>query len=762
MFFKNKKQNNPTFNTSIKKINHLIAKSNFDLAIKWLRELRNKEKIFFEKTNRDKKNSHLYNKRLSIISNLEYKINFVIKKEKVDNILLQIKYNISKNYYNNFLSLIESLKKEIENDKKFQYLNPLIKKYEKKFEFIKRISNTEDVSDFKNLIKKIERLLSLWKYELVEKWIKEVKEKELNDFNNLKDNHFISRRKIKKYELDYNKKILKLDKILTKLFIIKSKEEQKRKKIEIEKVYNDTKNDIKNLLKNNDLEKAKTVLEEKIKKNNDIKLLSFLNKNISIVNKKLKNKNSSNLKNKNSIEEVRQLLNKAWEKSDIEFDDLDSKFNNNIIKNFYLILKKYYLELINKINENSNKKNLDFINNILQSEWLNDTQKSTLVQNYHNWVNKSLSDFKLNWYDFYWKILGCDKITWDTFVFKNKKDKTWFAIWDATWHWIKAWFIVSKFTKFFAELSLDFDKLNYFVMELNNLLKSSLSWWHFLTSIFFELNNEDLSSINIIWLWHEPIFIYRKEKNIIEEFRPLWLAWWIRKISKIDSIKTYNINLDEWDIISSYTDWIIEAKNSSWEMYWINRYKIKFLEAIKKSSDTDKIYNFMIEDLINFTNSNNFLDDITMFFLKRNSKNDILIKSNDLDNIMKNLNFRSEDIKVNKLKWKTRQEVIDEVNKFRLKRELNIVKLKLKDFYKDWEILKLKEESLKFIKQWYVSKDINNFLKKSLEMENSYKLDLKNKKVQTKYETLNALYKRKDYKTVIKEAYDVIVKNGNI
>ena len=96
----------------------------------------------------------------------------------------------------------------------------------------------------------------------------------------------------------------------------------------------------------------------------------------------------------------------------------------------------------------------------------------------------------------------------------------------------------------------------------------------------------------------------------------------------------------------------------------------------------------------------------------------------------------------------------------RQKETQRIIKV-LWDLYYSWEILQLKQEAIRYIKEWYIDKKINNYLKKALENENKYKIEQKNIKMQNKYNVLVWLYKKWDYDTVIKEVEDIILKDWN-
>jgi len=82
--------------------------------------------------------------------------------------------------------------------------------------------------------------------------------------------------------------------------------------------------------------------------------------------------------------------------------------------------------------------------------------------------------------------------------------------------------------------------------------------------------------------------------------------------------------------------------------------------------------------------------------------------------------------------------------------------------YYSWEILQLKQEAVRFIKEWYIDKKINFYLRKAIENENKYKIEQKNQKMQNTYNVLYGLYKKWNYDTVIKELEFLISRDWNI
>ena len=97
-----------------------------------------------------------------------------------------------------------------------------------------------------------------------------------------------------------------------------------------------------------------------------------------------------------------------------------------------------------------------------------------------------------------------------------------------------------------------------------------------------------------------------------------------------------------------------------------------------------------------------------------------------------------------KIKWKTKIEIKKELEKLRKEKKLKIILRKLDALYQTWEILRLKEETIKYIKEWFIDKKINNYLKKALKEEKEYKIKLKNEKMKNKYDMLIQLFKNEN------------------
>jgi len=379
----------------------------------------------------------------------------------------------------------------------------------------------------------------------------------------------------------------------------------------------------------------------------------------------------------------------------------------------------------------------------------------------NGWLTKDIKDFEMYGFDFFWQIIWKEKIIWDTFGhFKNLNNKIIFYFWDATWHWVQAWFTVAILSKIFIENSKSYKLLSDLVYRVNNFLKEKIKWKSFVTWIFFEWDYIK-NSLKMVWAWHPPLFVYRKTERKVEKIIPGWLALWVRNITNVSSIKMKDIPLNDWDVIFGYTDWIVEAKNHEWTMFGINNTEDVFLKNAQKFNDPQKIYEWIIGDFNIFRWDIEITDDASFFIFVRNTNKDLIVNKTELEQILKETNSKKKlkDIQFNK---KTKEDIIEELRKEKQERELKIRLERLDRLAKIWEYIKLKQEVLVYYKEWFVHEKMQTYLEKAVANEQKVTIRKMEEKLHRKYSTLVDLYKKWEYETVIKEAMDVIFKNWKI
>jgi hypothetical protein len=456
-----------------------------------------------------------------------------------------------------------------------------------------------------------------------------------------------------------------------------------------------------------------------------------------------------------------------WENINFWDDNVNNNTNNDIINNksgfFRSIFDKLnlYKKIKNKLKE---KRLIDEVTLLIDSQnEVDELSKKSKLESMHSGLIKEIDNDRLLWYDLYAKILWKDKISGDTFWFIEDGSTYKFFLWDATWHGIQAWLIVTLLTRLFHKFAKE-NFLEKVVFEINNWLKQDLKSWNFITGIFFEIDKTNLDNMKYVWMWHEPILIYRKNTMKVEKLVAWWLASGIRLISSIDQVKNRNIKLYNGDIVFVYSDWIVESRNIDNKLLWID-WLSAIIEKVCFNSKAWKIidlYNSVIEEVKSYRWwSSNFFDDATIFIMKRNTDKDLLDRSSPY---LKDLSIREwlSRKHVQELEWSTREEVEIKLQTIRKEKKLRLVIDNLEKLYITWEILKLKQEAIRYIKEWYIHKKINRYLKKAITNERQYKIDLKSQKMKSKYIVLKELLKKWDYHTVIKEANEIIASDGNI
>ena len=382
------------------------------------------------------------------------------------------------------------------------------------------------------------------------------------------------------------------------------------------------------------------------------------------------------------------------------------------------------------------------------------------LENIHKGLIKEVEKKNMLWFDIFGKILWSDKISGDSIWFTETKNKYSFYIWDATGHWVRAGLIVSLLSKAFQEEAPKDDIVNLTYI-VNNTLKENLQSKNFVTWIFFELDKKYKNAFNISGMWHEPLLIYRHKEKKIERVIAWGLAWGIRLIKKIEDIKPKTLELLDQDVVLTYSDGVLEAKDEDNKIYGIERLEKIFLQSSQATWDIREIYNDLIEDLKLYRGWSNFLDDTTILMFRRNSDKDLLNAwSDEIEKIKAKEWLSNKEVK--RLEWKTKDQLEEELKEIKKDKQTLMIINTLKWLYYTGEFLKLKQEATRYIREWFIHKKINYYLKKAIDNEEEYKISQRNTKLENKYNVLLELFKKKDFNTVIQECNEIISKDWNI
>jgi len=628
----------------------------------------------------------------------------------------------------------------------------------------KKKINAEEIKAFDWAIKAIEIYIALSEWSKAKKAIDEIKVKEKESLTSLlekisleKDQALAEKQK-KKETKEYKKKEKKITSLKNKIEKLEAKyiknAEKERFKIRFSKI----KDEIDILIWAKRGLQAMSLLQKFLEENKENTIVvKFYNSEKKVIQKSIDNQRKAEqdkLKN-NAKKEALTLI---WKTANIDELEEESEDDKKAKTSFSKLKEK--LNFYSKLKERIKKKKLlDEINLLIEEDTkVNDDLAAKKLENIHRWLVKELTNNKLRWYDIYGKILWVSKISGDTFGIEENKNKYLYFIWDATGHWIRAWFIITLMTRLFKEnISKPLQELAF---NMNNGLKQDLKSRNFVTSIFFEIDKES-KEVAYTWMWHEPILIYRKKEKKIEKIIPWGLAAWIRIIKNKEDVKVNNIKLSDWDVLMTYSDGVLENKSIEWETYWLEKLEESFKLVSENQSDIKAIYEYIINDIKLFKGWSNFEDDATVIVLRRDATKDIIDVEDEYITELKAKEWlKAKDIK--KLKWKTKEEIEKELDAIRREKETERILKILENLYYTWEILKLKEEAIRFIKKWFIHKKINHYLKKAIDNEKKYKVEQKNQKMEIKYNILKELYKKWDYSTVIKEVEDIIGKDWNI
>jgi len=624
-------------------------------------------------------------------------------------------------------------------------------------EALEWVETYEKIKDYKNVILAIRELIlkhkSLLNYN--EELIKKLYVLESSNVEEVSKKAQEKIKKVRDLSSELSSRLTLLEKRLAVNEEKNKAETEKYRKERQEKEYKIQVKEIKTLLKNKEYSKAlslwKKIAFDFPNKKEAIRLLTEV-QNAYNKSKIVKEKDSKKAK------KVDKILSDIWV-------DLSVKEKN---KWLFSSIREKYREQREKAQSKNEKlkrlRTLSELDKLLVNSWtISDIDGEKIDDNFFNvintWLTKDVEWFELQWFDIFWKIIWKDKIIWDTFWFtKIDNSKTIFYIWDATGHWVQSWFVVAVLSKLFFDHSKKVKIFKDLFLKLNNELKEKIKWRMFVTSIFFEWDSIK-NTLSSIWAGHIPIFIYRKEQNKVEKVIAWWLALWVRLINNVSSIKVKDIELNNWDIALIYTDWILETKDITWNMYWINRFEESFLKAATNLTSPKKIQEAILKEANDFKWNQTFDDDVTLIVFVRDKNKDLISNKAELEKILQESNVKKTNMQI---KNTTKQEVIDKIKKEKYDRELKIRLQRLDRLHKVWEYIKLKQDVLIYYKEWFVHDKMKYYLEKAIWNEQKVIAKKQEDKLQKKYQVLLDLYKKWEYNIVIKEAIDVIFKNWKI
>ncbi len=612
----------------------------------------------------------------------------------------------------------------------------------------------ENIDNFNKVLEAIDTLIKLQVWTKAWDAIIDIRKKEKHSYNEALQS---LPKKSPIYKKDFDKKEKKIKKLELKLIRNKAKYDLKVEKQKLSIQLKRIKSELNSLVKELKYKEALSILSNFLEENRwNTQVSRFYNSEKKKLRKKIvaQEKREAKRIQTNTKLETQKLI---WRRLFKEKKAKEARKINKVspFKKFIRNIQKK-LDMKNKIKA---KVLLDEVTELInaENEATEDIIKKKLT-NIHAGLVKEIDGMNVNGYEIYGKMLWADKISGDTFGLEETKAGYKFFLWDATGHGIRAWLIVSMLSKAFDKFSRK-DTFNEMVYHINNDLKQDLESRNFVTGIFFQILKKDIDTLSFVGAGHEPMIRFTRKNTRIERIIPWGLAAGIRLIKNASDIKSKDIYMGNGDIVLTYTDWAIEAKSNDGEAYGLERLEKTFKYISELEDDLKKIYDYLIDDLKLFKGGTRFLDDVTILLIKRNVNRDI-ISEVEMEKIQQKEHLSKSEIQ--SIKWLANAEVEIELRKIKEKKELTNIIKNLESLYVSGEILKLKQEAIRFIKDWYVDKKINFYLKKALANEQKYKIKQKNQKLEMKYKVLEELQKKWDYASVIAEVEDVISKDGNI
>lgn len=215
------------------------------------------------------------------------------------------------------------------------------------------------------------------------------------------------------------------------------------------------------------------------------------------------------------------------------------------------------------------------------------------------------------------------EIWWDSYDIIKSKDNFYIYVWDATGHWVWAWFIMMMVNSLVSWFSWIFEKWNEILAKTNEILKPRVKA-NLLMSMLLVRWDAKQKRMFMTWAGHEYLMIYKASKKRCFRIKSWWVAlWMIKDITKL--LKEQEIKFEENDIIVLYSDWITEAinkskKDGSEEMFWEDRLQ-KIIEKSpvvnwKTYKSARSVFNNITIELSKFMWYKHFqFDDITLWVI---------------------------------------------------------------------------------------------------------------------------------------------------
>ena len=178
------------------------------------------------------------------------------------------------------------------------------------------------------------------------------------------------------------------------------------------------------------------------------------------------------------------------------------------------------------------------------------------------------------------------EIGWDSYDVIKEWDNYYIYVWDATWHWVWAGFVmvmVNALISWFAKIFKSWSQILWYTNEIiKPRIKSNI-----LMTLLMIRWDQNQKRLFMTWAWHEYLLIYKHKLNKCFMVKSWWMALWMTKnIHKI--LKEQEKKFEENDIIVMYTDWITEAINQNLKDWHEQMFTEKrLIEAINQAPNVN-------------------------------------------------------------------------------------------------------------------------------------------------------------------------------
>lgn len=166
------------------------------------------------------------------------------------------------------------------------------------------------------------------------------------------------------------------------------------------------------------------------------------------------------------------------------------------------------------------------------------------------------------------------EIGWDSYDVIKENNNFYIYVWDATGHWVWAWFVMVMVNALISGFAKIFKSWSQILGYTNEILKPRIKSNILMTLLMIRWDEAE-KRLFMTWAWHEYLIIYKHSLNKCFLVKSGWMALWMTKnIHKI--LKEQEIKFEQNDILVLYTDWITESINQNkkdWneEMFWEKR-----------------------------------------------------------------------------------------------------------------------------------------------------------------------------------------------